>query len=172
MKSQIIKGCLSTRIRRRALRETLSLKDLLDTARSYELAEYQASGMETSSMPAVNVESQSVNKLSSQNKFRKNHQVTEIPRNHENVTFVGESTHIPMYVQLKIRTVDIATKLVILRNVVIKGNVTQNLNRLEPSNQKSRLNNHMNQNTQLNQTPVTNIYSRSETQRLLPVPWE
>ena len=77
VKSQIIKGCLSTRIRRRALRETLSLKDLLDTARSYELAEYQASGMErhkigqTSSMPAVNVDSQSVNKLSSQNKFRK-----------------------------------------------------------------------------------------------------
>ena len=77
VKSQIIKGCLSTRIRRRALRETLSLKDLLDTAHSYELAEYQASGMErhkigqTSSMPAVNVESQSVNKLSSQKKFRK-----------------------------------------------------------------------------------------------------
>ena len=77
VKSQIIKGCLSTRIRRRALGETLSLKDLHDTARSYELAEYQASGMErhkigqTSSIPAVNVESQSVNKLSSQNKFRK-----------------------------------------------------------------------------------------------------
>lgn len=46
IKSQIIHGCLSTRLRRRALRDDQSLKSLLDLARAMELAEVQASRME------------------------------------------------------------------------------------------------------------------------------
>ena len=49
VKSQIVRGCTSTRLRRRALRENLTLTQLLDMARSLELAETQASWMEKNS---------------------------------------------------------------------------------------------------------------------------
>ena len=46
VKPQLIRGYTSIRLRRRALREKLTLTQLLDMARSLELAETQASGME------------------------------------------------------------------------------------------------------------------------------
>ena len=46
IKSQIIRGCLSARLRRRALREEQTLQQLLDLARSLEVSESQALGME------------------------------------------------------------------------------------------------------------------------------
>jgi hypothetical protein len=46
IKTQIIQGCLSQRLRRRALRETMTLAQLLDYARSFETSETQARGME------------------------------------------------------------------------------------------------------------------------------
>ena len=46
IKTQIIQGCLSQRLRRRALRETISLTQLLDYGRSLETSETQACGME------------------------------------------------------------------------------------------------------------------------------
>ena len=46
IKTQIIQGCLSQRLRRRALRETISLTQLLDYGRSLETSETQARGME------------------------------------------------------------------------------------------------------------------------------
>ncbi|XP_070579289.1 uncharacterized protein [Ptychodera flava] len=52
VKSQIIRGCLSARVRRRALREELSLTQLLDLARSFEVSESQAQGMEKPSETA------------------------------------------------------------------------------------------------------------------------
>ena len=45
IKSQIIRGCLSTRLCRRALRQETTLKELLDHARAAELAEVQASSI-------------------------------------------------------------------------------------------------------------------------------
>ena len=48
--SQIIQGCESARLRRRALRETdMTLKTLLDTASAMDIAQLQAAGMETNS---------------------------------------------------------------------------------------------------------------------------
>ena len=46
IKTQIIQGCLSQRLRRRALRETISLTQLLDYGRSLETSEVQAPGIE------------------------------------------------------------------------------------------------------------------------------
>lgn len=46
LKSQIIQGCNSTRLRRRALREDMSLNDLLKLARSMEISNRQASEIE------------------------------------------------------------------------------------------------------------------------------
>lgn len=48
IKSQIIQGCSSTRLRRKALREELSLDDLIKAARALELSESQASQIENS----------------------------------------------------------------------------------------------------------------------------
>ena len=50
IKSQIIQGCESARLRGRALREPdMTLKTLLDTARAMEIAQLQAPGMENNS---------------------------------------------------------------------------------------------------------------------------
>lgn len=49
IKSQIIQGCSSTRLRRKALREELSLDDLIKAARALELSESQASQIENNS---------------------------------------------------------------------------------------------------------------------------
>ena len=47
MKSQIIQGCESSRLRRKALREPdLSLQNIIDSARAMEISQLQASGME------------------------------------------------------------------------------------------------------------------------------
>ena len=46
IKTQIIQGCLSQRLRRRALRETISLTQLLDYGRWLETSETQARGTE------------------------------------------------------------------------------------------------------------------------------
>ena len=76
IKSQIIRGCLSSRLRRKALREEISLKELLDHARASELSEKQALSIEKSSQPNfVNSDhnSEEVNKVSTrgnQNKFK------------------------------------------------------------------------------------------------------
>ncbi|PIK50091.1 hypothetical protein BSL78_13017 [Apostichopus japonicus] len=53
-KSQIIQGCLSNKLRRMALRETKTLADLLTTARSFEVAELHALGMETKTELSTN----------------------------------------------------------------------------------------------------------------------
>lgn len=51
IKTQIIKKCTSTRLRRRALREpNLDLSQLLQMARAMEISEKQASGMEENSV--------------------------------------------------------------------------------------------------------------------------
>jgi len=42
VKSQIIQGCQSTRLRRKALREDLNLETLLSSARALEISEKQA----------------------------------------------------------------------------------------------------------------------------------
>ena len=47
LKTQIIQGCLSQRLRRLALRETMTLAQLLDYARSIETSETQARGTES-----------------------------------------------------------------------------------------------------------------------------
>ena len=50
IKSQIVQGCLSTRLRRRALRDSkMTLSDLLTSGRSLETSELQATGMEKTS---------------------------------------------------------------------------------------------------------------------------
>ena len=46
IKTQIIQGCLSQRLRRRALRETMTFVQLIDYGRSFETSETQARGME------------------------------------------------------------------------------------------------------------------------------
>ena len=51
IKSQIICGCLSSRLRRKALREEISLKELLNHARASELSEIQALSIEKSPQP-------------------------------------------------------------------------------------------------------------------------
>ncbi|XP_006824607.1 uncharacterized protein LOC102801657 [Saccoglossus kowalevskii] len=46
IKSQIVLSTTSARLRRRALRENLSLKDILDAGRAFEISERQAKGIE------------------------------------------------------------------------------------------------------------------------------
>ncbi|KAK3092457.1 hypothetical protein FSP39_003031 [Pinctada imbricata] len=46
IKSQIIQSCTSNKLRRKALSEDMTLAKLLETARTFELAEKQASGIE------------------------------------------------------------------------------------------------------------------------------
>ena len=48
IKSHIIVSCTSTRLRRRALREKMTLEELLNLARAYELSDKQASDIERS----------------------------------------------------------------------------------------------------------------------------
>lgn len=48
IKSQIIQGCISNKLRRRALQEKQTLESILDIARSMELTEIQATGIEKS----------------------------------------------------------------------------------------------------------------------------
>ena len=69
IKSQIIRGCLSTRLRRRALRQETTLKELLDHARAAELAEVQASSIEKSGTSTST--SESVNKVIHNKNVRK-----------------------------------------------------------------------------------------------------
>lgn len=73
IKSQIICGCSSARLRRRVLREPeMSLKKLLDTARSMELSETQASGIEAFTSNPVNfTRTQSTN--NDHNSYRQQH---------------------------------------------------------------------------------------------------
>ena len=46
IKSHIVVSCLSSRLRRRALREDMNLKELLDYGRGLEMSEEQAKGIE------------------------------------------------------------------------------------------------------------------------------
>ena len=55
IRTQIIQNCSSGRVRRKALREKLTLQQILDFARSIDLSEYQASHMENSSVPVETV---------------------------------------------------------------------------------------------------------------------
>ncbi|KAL3866560.1 hypothetical protein ACJMK2_043849, partial [Sinanodonta woodiana] len=55
IKSQIIQGCLSTRLRRRALREEMDLTHLLTLARAMELSDKQATEIEKSERENTNV---------------------------------------------------------------------------------------------------------------------
>ncbi|XP_062610353.1 uncharacterized protein K02A2.6-like [Saccostrea cucullata] len=57
VKSQIIQGCSSTRLRRRALRDDVNLEDLLKLARSLELSDKQASEIEKTDKSAEEVNS-------------------------------------------------------------------------------------------------------------------
>jgi hypothetical protein len=61
IKSQIIQSCSSTRLRRRALRENeINLEQLLKLARSFEISEQQASGIEkTESAHAIHTKTRS-----------------------------------------------------------------------------------------------------------------
>ena len=54
IKSQIIQGCLSTRLRRRALREEMDLTHLLTLARAMELSDRQATEIEKSERENAN----------------------------------------------------------------------------------------------------------------------
>ena len=69
IKSQIIRGCLSTRLRRRVLRQETTLKELLDHARAAELADVQASSIEKSGTSTST--SESVNKIIHNKKCQK-----------------------------------------------------------------------------------------------------
>ena len=62
IKSQIVQCCSSNRLRRKALKSNLTLAELLDEARSLEISEIQAQGIE-SQIPSVN--------FVKRNKFRK-----------------------------------------------------------------------------------------------------
>lgn len=56
IKAQLIQSCTSSRLRRKALREPdMTLNGLLDHARTLELSEMQATGMEQGVAAAVNV---------------------------------------------------------------------------------------------------------------------
>ena len=57
IKSQIIRCCTSQRLRRRALRDEMTLNDLLTLARTQELAEIQAAGMEQETANCIGQES-------------------------------------------------------------------------------------------------------------------
>lgn len=55
IKTQIIQSCISSRLRRKALREPdLTLEDILNHGRACEVSEMQATGMETGSVATVN----------------------------------------------------------------------------------------------------------------------
>ena len=47
IKSQIVQGCYSTRLRRKALRQEMSLEDLIKEARALELSDKHASEIES-----------------------------------------------------------------------------------------------------------------------------
>jgi transposase InsO family protein len=55
IKTQIVQSCLSSRLRRRALREDLTLPKLLEYGRALEVSETQASGIEESQRNHVSV---------------------------------------------------------------------------------------------------------------------
>ena len=56
IKSQIIQRCTSQRLRRHALRETMTLQQTLDFSRSLEISEREAAGMESKRQNAVREE--------------------------------------------------------------------------------------------------------------------
>ncbi|XP_070557464.1 uncharacterized protein [Ptychodera flava] len=66
VKSQIIRGCTSARLRRRALREETTLENLLSIARSFEVSEVQASGMEEKSTKNTVTDTATVNAVRKQ----------------------------------------------------------------------------------------------------------
>ena len=71
IKAQILQGCTSTRLRRRALRDEMTLDKLLETARSLELSDIQAKAMEAEHEVKVNFV-KSKGKKSYQNKDARN----------------------------------------------------------------------------------------------------
>ena len=73
VKSQIIQGCSSTRLRRRALREDMNFDDLLKLARSMELADRQANEIEKSDRATeeINASRKRQNGRKHTEKFRK-----------------------------------------------------------------------------------------------------
>ena len=71
LKAQILQGCSSHRLRRRALREDMTLDKLLETARSLELSDIQANAMEHTSGENVHFVKKDVNKKNSQKHFSK-----------------------------------------------------------------------------------------------------
>lgn len=60
--SQIIQGCSSSRLRRRALRDNFDLQKIIDEARALELSESRASEMEGKSINAVSTDSTQPNR--------------------------------------------------------------------------------------------------------------
>ncbi|XP_063400348.1 uncharacterized protein K02A2.6-like [Mytilus trossulus] len=62
VKSQIIQGCHSTRLRRKALREDTTLEGLISSARALELSEKQASEIEQSDKQSANAVRKGVGK--------------------------------------------------------------------------------------------------------------
>ena len=56
IKSQIIQSCTSQRLRCRALRETMTLQQILDFGRSLEISEREATGMESKRQNTVREE--------------------------------------------------------------------------------------------------------------------
>ena len=75
IKSQIVQGCLSTRLHRRALRDSkMTLLDLLMYGRSLETSELQATGMEKTSTSASEV-----NRLTSRPQKQRVPQTSETP---------------------------------------------------------------------------------------------
>ena len=61
IKDQIVQKCFSDRLRRKALREDLSLANLVNAARAMEIADVQAKAMENPSILKVNQQSKNRN---------------------------------------------------------------------------------------------------------------
>ena len=58
IKAQVIQHCMSGRVRRKALRESMTLKQIIDFARSIDLSEKQASTIENKHSDGINLISQ------------------------------------------------------------------------------------------------------------------
>ncbi|XP_077862706.1 uncharacterized protein LOC144344781, partial [Saccoglossus kowalevskii] len=82
IKSQIVLSCVSTRLRRKALRDDLTLEALLDSGRSFEVSERQARGIENQSETETEVNTVQPVKKSQwkRNKYKKSQQYTGKPK--------------------------------------------------------------------------------------------
>lgn len=82
IKSQIIQGCKSSKLRRKALQENLNLSNLLLAARTMELANSQSKEMENGHSNDLQYEQ--ANKVKTQKNRRKPVQQNKVQQNHSN----------------------------------------------------------------------------------------